>query len=240
MRCLPLGRGPLSVRRNGGDAWTERRLRELLPWLSASVILEMHEGHGGVYVVSWDGDYANVDSINAVTGRPDVSLDFDNTRVAKLMARHYADGTHPTTAEVLRAYNVPKPEAFAKTRMAPLKAAILRELRAMRLYPYQGWDEIRAVLGDEFTDSVFSTDREPLYPTDSEYLFFGDGGARSLLYEAMAEEIEEWMRTDAVKALKRLGKHAFEPDTDTGTGTAARENPTRRRRNPSRGRPHRG
>lgn len=223
MRRLPPRRGLRAARPNGGGPWTVARLREALPWIAGRAVLDVFVGPHRVQVVTRDGDYAEVDSVDVQTGTPSSSLTFNNASLAKLMARHYAEETAPSTAEILGAVGVREPEAFARARMAPLKAAILREMRAMRLYPYQGWDDVREALGDEFTDGVFDTRGTPRYGSSRLVrLFDEDPEPQSLLYGAMVREIEEWMHTDAVEALKRLGARAFDPEG------GPRSNPARR------------
>lgn len=221
------GAGGGAVRRNGGDAWTEARVRAAGRHLRASdKILAIHKGPDNIAAVTVNrgihrGMY-EVCVFDRSSGAMTLLFESPTLRVATMEARRIATGRQPTTVEILRAYNVPQPAAFARARMAPLKEAILRELRAMRLYPYQTWEEIRDALPPEATDDVFHPDGDPPYAPQVTDLA-GNERAAMDLHEAMSREIMEWLRTDAVRSLKRMGKRAFQP-AEHGE---ARKNPRR-------------
>lgn len=204
-------------------------MRKALKFLGTSdKIVAIREGAGRVAVIVKHGEARDVYVLDAEHGAVTLAFESPTQGVADMEVHRILSNTQPTVVEILRAYGVPRPGAFAKARMAPLKAAILRELRAMRLYPYYGWDEIREALPSEETEDVFSRHGTPPYPAKASVSVM-DERAQMELYEAMAEEIAEWMRTGAVRALKRLGKRAFEAD----------DQPASPRRDHRRGRRHR-
>lgn len=158
---------------------------------------------------------------------------------ARVHAKQWATERHLSATEILRAYDVRDTKPFAAA-MTALKAAILRAMRSMHLFPYSTWDDVRATLPLEASDALGPVLSPPEGLKPEARYELASPQAYDLLASAVSREIEEWMRTDAVRALKRLGKRAFEPDTDTDTEAAARENPARRHHITPRGRRHHG
>lgn len=141
-------------------------------------------------------------------------------KLALALARSWAKGTHPSTADVLRSMGTPGATKLAATWLGEAKQRVLDDMRSRRLpitINPQDWLDIHGA--DAYAMPAPAEVERALHATPA--LSRDATINRAYLESAVRHDIAGWIGSMGhTKALKRLGKSAF------------RENPRRRRRTP--------